>query len=137
MSNSARAHIEELAGKLFLFTHPFTQRKDVRPLGTAFLLGGLDAEEKPRLFLLTSYGFAVEYRACAYGMGGEESKGILKEGYRADLSLKEATALAVKSALRKKRKPENVLVATIDTKTKTFTEASITEKSRILNKIFA
>lgn len=128
--------IEGLAGKLFLFTHPFTQRKDVRPLGTAFILGGLDAEGKPRLFLLTSYGYAVEYRACADGMGREVAKGILEKGYRVDLSLEEARALAVKAVLRKKAIAENVLVTSIDAKTRNFTEVSVDEKKRLLNRIF-
>lgn len=128
--------IEGLAGKLFLFTHPFTQRKDVRPLGTSFILGGLGAEGKPRLFLLTSYGYAVEYRACADGMGREASKSILEEGYRADLSLEEARALAVKAVLRKKARAENVLVTSIDAKTKNFTDATVDERKRLLGRIF-
>ena len=128
--------IEELAGRLFLFTHPFTQRKDVRPLATSFILGGIDTHDRPRLFLLTSYGYAVEYRACVDGMGRDESKSILEEGYRDVFSLEEAKALAVKAALRRKAKPENVLLASIDAKTKMFTEASEDERRRLLEKAF-
>ncbi|UCE96254.1 MAG: proteasome subunit alpha [Candidatus Bathyarchaeota archaeon] len=128
--------IKGLAEKLFLFTHPFTQRKDMRPLGTSFILGGLDAEGKPRLFLLTSYGYAVEYKACADGMGRESSKGILENEYRDDLSLEEAKALAVKAVLRKKTRAENVLVTAIDAKTKNFTDAAVDERKRLLDRIF-
>jgi 20S proteasome alpha/beta subunit len=85
---------------------------------------------------LTSYGYAVEYRACADGMGRDASRGILEEGYRADLNLEEARALAVKAVLRKKRRAEDVLVTSIDAKTKSFTEASLDERKRLLGRIF-
>jgi len=78
----------------------------------------------------------VEYRACADGMGREASKSILEEEYRADLNLEEARALAVKAVLRKKARAENVLVTSIDAKTKNFTDATVDERKRLLGKIF-
>jgi 20S proteasome alpha/beta subunit len=87
--------------------------------------------------LSNSAGLVHEYKACNVGIGGEESKRILKEGYKHELSLEEATMLAVRAALREKRKPENVLVATIDTKTRKFRNVTMEEKERMWNKIFS
>ena len=63
-------------------------------------------------------------------------KVILEEGYRADLNLEEAKALAVKAVLRKKRRAEDVLVTSIDAKTKNFTEAPVEERKKLLSRIF-
>jgi proteasome alpha subunit len=127
LEKEGSADIEELVKKLVLFLQPFIQRKNVRPLGVATIIGGLDSQNKPRLFLLNSNGVVREHKACAHGRGETESIDILKEGYKANLTLREAVALAVKTALREAKKPENVLVATIDTKTKTFKDIAIKE----------
>ncbi len=129
--------IETLVKRLVLFMQPYAQRKDVRPFAVALIIGGLDSENKPRLFLLNSAGLAHEYKACNVGVGGDESKRILKEGYKPELSLEEATMLAIKATLREKKKPENVLVATIDAKTGKFRNVTIEEKERMWDKIFS
>jgi len=121
--------IEELVKKLVLFLQPFMQRKDMRPLGVASIIGGFDLRNKPRLFLLKSDGVVQEHKAYALGRGGAESMGILKGGYKPNLTLKEAVALAIKTASRGAKKPENVLVATIDAKTKTFKDLTVKGKN--------
>jgi len=100
------------------------------------LIGGLDPQNKPRLFYLESSGRAFECGAHAIGVGREESIEILKKRYKSDLSLEEATVLAVEAALRKTAETENVLVAAIDRKTKKFKELTSEEKKRIVEKIF-
>ncbi|KPV61460.1 MAG: Proteasome subunit alpha [Candidatus Bathyarchaeota archaeon BA1] len=130
------ADIETLVKNMVLFIQPFTQRKDVRPLGVALIVGGIDSKNNPRLFLLEGAGGVKENKACAIGLGGEESIGILKGGYKADLRLEEAIGLAIKAALREAKKPENVLVATIDAKTKAFREVTLEEKERMWRQIF-
>lgn len=126
--------IESLAERLVLFMQSFGQRKDMRPLGTAILMGGVDWGKKPRLFLLGAQGIAKEHRAAAWGSGRDEAIRILSQGYREDLNLQEATLLAVKAALRETKKPE-VLVAAIDTKTREFKELPDREIEQILKKI--
>ena len=129
-------NIETLVEELYLFMQSYSQRKDVRPLGTALLVGGIDLNDKPRLFLLKSSGLAREYKACAAGVGSREAEEILKRNYRTDLSLEEAVILAIKATLRKRRRPEDVLVATIDTKTKKFRELTLEDKKNLWDKIF-
>jgi len=127
--------IETLSRKLLLFMQTFGQRKDVRPLGTSLIIGGIDAENKPRVFLLEVGASAQEYEACAKGTGEDEGRDILKEEYKPDLSLEDAKKLALKVALRETRKPENVLLATIDSKTRTFKEVTLEERERMWKKI--
>jgi 20S proteasome alpha/beta subunit len=128
--------VEALVQKLALFMQPYSQRKDVRPLAAALIIGGLDSEKRPRLFLLNSSGLAQEYKACHVGVGCDETKEILKSGYRPKLKLEEAVALAARAALRETRKPENVLLATIEAKTKRFREISLGEKERMWKTVF-
>lgn len=131
-----KVNVETLAMKLALFTQPYAQRKDVRPFATALIIGGLDQERKPRLFLLNSAGSAQEYKACHAGMGTDKAKEILKTGYRQNLRLEEAAALAARAALREPRKPEDVLLAVIDAKTERFREMASSEKERMWNRVF-
>jgi len=128
--------VEALAKGLTLFMQPYAQRKDVRPLAVAMILGGLDSHGKPRLFMINSAGASQEYKACNEGVGGDETRGILKGGYKVDMSLEEATVLAVKAALKQKKEPEGVLVATLDSKTKEIQDLKLEEKQKLWKKIF-
>jgi 20S proteasome alpha/beta subunit len=135
LSKEEPVDVEKLAEKLILFMQSFGLRKDARPLGTAFLLGGLDPLNKPRLFHLEGSGRAFECKAHAIGLGEKESIEILKKRYKYKLSLEKAAALTVEATLRKTVDIENLLVATIDRKTKRFKELTPEEKERIVEKI--
>jgi proteasome alpha subunit len=134
LDKEGRVDIESLARRLVLFIQSSGQRKDMRPLGTAILMGGIDLGEKPRLFLLGAQGIAKEHRAAAWGSGRDEAREVLSGGYREDLSLEEATLLAVKAVLKETKKRE-VLVATIDVETGEFEELKEREIEQILKKI--
>lgn len=131
-----RMNVEDLVKKLAVFMQPYAQKKDVRPFAAALIIGGLDSQSRPRLFLLNSAGLAQEYRACHVGIGSEKTKEILKAGYKQKLKLEDVVALSVKAALGEPKKPENVLLAVIDTKTKRFREISLEEKEQMWKKIF-
>ena len=135
MKQKGHVEIAELAKELTLFVQPFGQRKDRRPLGVAIILGGLDRKGKPRLFLLSSGGFTLEYKACTVGLSEEKVRKIIEEGYNPDMSLKEALFLAAKALLTEEKEPRELLMATIDTNTKTFRELTENEKREIINKI--
>lgn len=137
LGDKDKMNVEALATKLTLFMQPYAQRKDVRPFATAMIVGGLDQQRKPRLFLLNSAGLTQEYKACHAGIGADKAKEILKTGYKQDLNLEEATALAARAALREPRNPENVLLAVIDAEAKRFREISFPEKERMWKKVFA
>lgn len=131
------ADVEALAKELALFMQPFAQKKDFRPLAAAMIIGGLDAESKPRLFMINSAGVSQEYKACMEGVGGDETRGILKGGYKAEMSLAEATMLAIKATLRHKREPKEVLVSTLNVKTKEARTLTYEEKRKLWIRVFA
>jgi len=129
--------IEELVKRLALVMQPYTQRKNVRPLAAALIIGGLDLDNRPRLFLLNSSGLAVEHKACHVGIGSDETKEILKAGYKPEMKLEDAVPLAAKAALREEKPPGNVLLAVVEARTKRFKEISMEEKERIWKKAFS
>ena len=135
LSKAETVDVEKLAEKLTLFMQSFGLRKDTRPLGTAFLLGGLDHLNKPRLFHLEGSGRAFECQAHAIGIGEKESIEILKKRYKYELNLEEASALTVEAVLRETRETENFLISTIDRKTKKFKELTSEEKRKIAENI--
>jgi len=135
LSKGEMVDVEKLAEKLTLFMQSFGLRKDTRPLGTAFLLGGLDPLNRPRLFHSEGSGRAFECQAHAIGLGEDESIEILKKRYNYELNLEEATALTIEAALRETRETEKLLIATIDRKTKSFKELTSEEKRKLAEKI--
>lgn len=135
LSKEETVDVEKLAEKLALFMQSYGLRKDTRPLGTAFLLGGLDRLNKPRLFHLEGSGRAFECEAHAIGLDEEESIENLKKGYKYELSLEEATALAAQTALKESQDTKSLLIATIDKKTKKFKELTTEEKMKLIEKI--
>lgn len=128
--------VEVLARKLTLFMQPYAQKKAFRPLAAALIIGGLDSQDKARLFMINSAGAAQEYRACMEGKGGDETKGILKGGYKADMSLEEAIVLAIKATLRRKKEPKDVLVTLLDLRTKEVREVAQEEKQKLWTRVF-
>ncbi len=129
-------NIEGLATELVLFMQSFGQRKDMRPLGTAILLGGIDLHKKPRLFLLGGQGIAQEHKATAWGSNRDEAREVLGDGYEEHGRLQDAMMLAVKAAVVKAKKPK-VLAATIDAKTNELREIKDEEIEQILRKVAA
>jgi proteasome alpha subunit len=112
--------IEELVIKLSVFLHGYTTKKDTRPLGCVFLIGGVD-KTGCHLFRMDPMGAYMEVLVDCFGSKMKETNTILKENYQADLSFKEALGLTVKAVLRdKKRKPAEIAATVIETETATF-----------------
>jgi proteasome beta subunit len=71
------------------------------PLITQTIVGGLD-EEGPALYVLDVLGSLIPDKYAVVGSGTEIAMGVLEEGYKEELSIKEAKALvtrAIKSAI--------------------------------------
>jgi len=136
MERTGSVDIETLAKKLVLFMQPFGQRKDVRPLAVGMLFGGLDTNGVPRLFYVNSVGVAMECSVSAVGVGSEQAEEALRKGYDAKLGLKEAVLVAIRAVLDEKGKPGNILIATIDKKTKAFKELTAQEKQNLIKEAF-
>ena len=78
-------------------------RVQSRPFGVALLVAGCD-EGGPVLYHTDPSGTYVAYEARAIGSGSEGAQSLLQEKYSADMSLKDAEALAM-SVLKQVRAP--------------------------------
>ncbi|MCL6577954.1 MAG: archaeal proteasome endopeptidase complex subunit alpha [Candidatus Bathyarchaeota archaeon] len=98
----------------------YTQHAGVRPFGVSMIFGGVDKAGN-RLLGTHPSGTYRGYKATALGAGRETVLSILKEEYREDMTLEDATKLAVKclaKALEARQLPPRIKIAVISSATK-------------------
>jgi len=98
----------------------YTQHAGVRPFGISIIFGGVD-KTGSRLFYTHPSGTYRGYKATAIGAGRETVLSILKEEYKEEMKLKEATKLAVKclvKALEARQLSPRIKIAVISSETK-------------------
>ena len=111
----------------------YTQHAGVRPFGVSIIFGGVD-NTGSRLFSTDPSGSYRGYKAVAVGIGRETVENILKEEYREDLSLDEATKLAIKAltkALEARGEPKRIKISVVPADTKKLTALSDEEIENI------
>ena len=86
--------IETIAKHLADQSQQYTQYAGVRPFGVSLILGGV-VNNSPQLFLTDPSGTYISYDAIAIGSGSDQVMDFLEKSYTNDLSLDEASALAV------------------------------------------
>ena len=86
--------IETIAKHLADQSQQYTQYAGVRPFGVSLILGGV-VNNSPQLFLTDPSGTYISYDAIAIGSGSDQVMDFLEKSYTGDLSLDEASALAV------------------------------------------
>ena len=86
--------VETIAKHLADQCQQFTQYAGVRPFGVALILGGV-VNKVPQMYLTDPSGTYISYDAIAIGAGSEEVTDFLEKTYKNDLSLDDASALAV------------------------------------------
>jgi len=86
--------VETIAKHLADQCQQYTQYAGVRPYGVALILGGV-VNDKPELFLTDPSGTFISYDAIAIGSGSDEVTDFLEKTYKEDMSIDEASALAV------------------------------------------
>lgn len=100
-----------------------------RPFGVALLVAGHD-DDGPVLFHTDPSGTFVKYGAKAIGSGSEGAQTALQEGYRKDMTLKEAEVLALatlKQVMEEKVTATNVDIASVAPKYHLYTQVEIEE----------
>lgn len=98
----------------------YTQHAGVRPFGVSMIFAGVD-KTGSRVFGTHPSGTYRGYKARAEGAGRETVFNILKEEYKEELGLKDATKLVVKclvKALEARQLPPRIKVAVIPADTK-------------------
>ena len=101
----------------------YTQHAGVRPFGVSMIFAGVD-KTGPRVFGTHPSGTYRGYKARAEGAGRETVFNILKEEYKEDMELENATKLAVKcltKALEARQLPPRIKVAVTPLETKKMT----------------
>jgi len=86
--------VETIAKHLADQCQQYTQYAGVRPYGVALILGGV-VNNKPELFLTDPSGTFISYDAIAIGSGSDEVTDFLEKTYKEDMSIEEASTLAV------------------------------------------
>jgi len=86
--------VETIAKHLADQCQQFTQYAGVRPFGVALILGGV-VNKIPQLYLTDPSGTYISYDAIAIGASSDQVTDFLEKTYKNDLSLDDASALAV------------------------------------------
>lgn len=115
----------------------YTQHAGVRPFGVSMVFAGVD-KTGSRVFGTHPSGTYRGYKARAEGAGRETVFNILKEEYREEMELKDATKLIVKclaKALEARQLPPRIKVATIPSDTKKMEVLSDEKTEDILKEL--
>jgi len=134
MTYSEPIDIEDLTSSVGDLLQRYTQNAGVRPFGVSLLFGGVD-DHRVSLISTDPSGSYRGYKATAVGRNSEKAKKVLTEQFRDDVSLDEATALAVeaiKEAAGDTIEPGTVNIAVIHADSKKFKSLSAEEKKRFL-----
>ena len=86
--------VETIAKHLADQCQQFTQYAGVRPFGVALILGGV-VNKIPQLYLTDPSGTYISYDAIAIGASSDQVTDFLEKTYKNDLSIDDASALAV------------------------------------------
>tara|TARA_Y100001949_G_C15986404_1_gene330822 strand:- start:2393 stop:3115 length:723 start_codon:yes stop_codon:yes gene_type:complete len=86
--------VETVAKHLADQSHQFTQYSGVRPFGVALIIAGID-QNGNRIFVTDPSGTYVCYAAVAIGGNSDEVTDFLEKSYKSDMSLNEASTLAI------------------------------------------
>jgi proteasome alpha subunit len=112
--------VEGVAKSLADMAQQFTQYAGVRPYGIALILAGVD-KNGASLYQTDPSGTYIGYDAVAIGNGSDQVIQFLEKNYHADISMNEASILALDSIYlisEEKTGTRHIRMAQIDTKTK-------------------
>lgn len=118
--------VEGLVSNVGELLQQYTQNGGIRPFGVSMIVAGIDTTG-PRLITTDPSGSYRGFKAAALGMNTEKGRELLEKKYRADMTLDEATSLAietVKTAYANGLKPENIHVAVIPTESQLYRRLS-------------
>eukprot|EP01121_Diplochlamys_sp_Union-15-3_P001745 TRINITY_DN1151_c0_g1_i1.p1 TRINITY_DN1151_c0_g1~~TRINITY_DN1151_c0_g1_i1.p1 ORF type:complete len:252 (+),score=35.87 TRINITY_DN1151_c0_g1_i1:54-758(+) len=88
--------VEDLVRSLCDLKQGYTQMGGLRPFGVSFLFAGWDELYGFQLYQSDPSGNYGGYKATAIGQGHQRAQGILKTDWKEDLSLEDASKLALK-----------------------------------------
>eukprot|EP00296_Roombia_truncata_P008003 JP446467.1.p1 GENE.JP446467.1~~JP446467.1.p1 ORF type:complete len:248 (-),score=74.14 JP446467.1:301-1044(-) len=88
--------VEQLLQSICDIKQGYTQYGGLRPFGVSFLFAGWDEHHGFQLYQSDPSGNYGGWKATAIGANNQSAQSILKQDYKADLTLSDAVGLAVK-----------------------------------------
>ncbi|MGQ0772312.1 MAG: archaeal proteasome endopeptidase complex subunit alpha [Nitrososphaerota archaeon] len=120
-----QVELETVAKHLADRCHQYTQYSGVRPFGVALIIAGVD-QRGNLIYVTDPSGTYVSYAAVAIGASADEVNAFLEKNYKDDMSLDDASALAVAAIEIKTDQKDGV---------KHIKVALITKDKKILEKL--
>lgn len=120
-----QVELETVAKHLADRCHQYTQYSGVRPFGVALIIAGVD-QRGNLIYVTDPSGTYVSYAAVAIGASADEVNAFLEKNYKDDMSLDDASALAVAAIELKTDQKDGV---------KHIKVARITKDKKILEKL--
>ncbi len=117
--------VETVAKHLADKCHQYTQYSGVRPFGVALIVAGVD-QPGHIIYVTDPSGTFLSYAAVAIGAGSEDVNSFLEKNYKDDMSIEEASALAIAAIDMKGEQKEE---------SKHIKMAKITDSKKTLEKI--
>jgi proteasome alpha subunit len=74
-----------------------TQSAGLRPFGASLVVGGVDEDDEPKLFLTDPTGIFFRYKAAVIGEGEVEIEKVLQQKYSPNITLEEGMLLGVRA----------------------------------------
>jgi proteasome alpha subunit len=121
---------EALAEHICDIKAQFTQGGGARPYGVAMIIGSIDHDGSPRLYVTDPVGTYWGFLASIIGRGAARAGEFLEKRYNRKMSLNDAIDLAIGSlheASEKSLTADNVEIAKISVKTRKFEKLSSSE----------
>ncbi len=114
----------------------FTQGGGARPYGVALLIGSVDYDKTPKLFMTDPVGTYYGFMAAVIGRGSKAAGEFLEKSYKRTMKLKKVIMLAL-DALRQATDTEftadNLEIAVIPVKTSKFKMLTREEREDLLS----
>jgi len=129
--------VELLTKRIGEIKQLYTQHAGVRPFGLSILFGGVDSKGS-RLFWTDPSGAFLAYKAWAIGAGGDAANEVLEAEYSDEMTLDDATVLALKcmgKVMEGKADAQKTRIAVIPADTKKFKKLTIEEVEKYLKKL--
>jgi len=131
------ADIEILGKRVGDIAQIYTQHAGVRPFGASIIFAGVD-RTGPRVFLSEPSGAYWGFKAVAIGAGADTVRPILEKEWRSDLTLDEATLLALyclSKVVEGKLEPQKIKLAVIPVSTKKFRMLTAEELEQYIKRL--
>ncbi len=127
---------EALANHICDIKAQFTQGGGARPYGVSIIIGGVDFDGTPKLFVTDPVGTYYGFLATVIGRGSKAAGEILEKSYKRKMKLQKAIRLAMDAlqhATNAELTSDNVEIAVIPVKTEKYRKLDRKEREEVIS----